>query len=104
MDNKRADILSESCLTILHVKQWIMDRMVEDHLIFHPDTPFEDYVEIGGEGKQTFTDEQADRLNRELEVLFGFCDEIGVDIYRVCIEVDEEYTRWWNENQAKEAK
>ena len=78
-------------LTIEDVKQWIMDLYVKDHLIFHPDTPFEDYVEMETEGKRTFTDEEADKLNKELDAMFEFCEGIGVDIYGVCIDVDDEY-------------
>jgi hypothetical protein len=48
---------------------------------FHPDTPFCDYVQP--DGKPSFTGEQCESLERELERAWKCLDAGGIDIYRV---------------------
>ncbi|WP_276132453.1 hypothetical protein [Polluticoccus soli] len=72
------------------VKTFFRQLKTED-LNFHPDTPFEDY--INGETKQdTYTKEEAITRNRLLDRSFDICERDNVDIYELGIEVFEPFT------------
>jgi hypothetical protein len=56
-------------------------------IAFHPDTDFEDYIDSNG---QMFTSSQAKLLNAALSTCFQACDNLGLDIYSVCLDVLEQ--------------
>ena len=49
---------------------------------FHPDTPFEDYIEIGTQ-VSTFTPEDAAIGNRLMDECFAVCDKDEDEIYDI---------------------
>ena len=55
-------------------------------LVFHPDTDFNDYVEIGT-GKPTYTPAQAKVRNELLNRCFEICSDEEFDIYELGIAV-----------------
>jgi len=71
--------------TIEDVKTFFRQLLVED-LNFHPDTPFEDY--INGETRQdTYTKCEATLRNELLDQCFDVCERQGEDIYELCMEI-----------------
>ena len=56
-------------------------------IVFHPDTPFEDYVQ---DGKRVFTDTECKRLDDLMFDCFWICKRKGVDIYQIAIDVYNE--------------
>jgi hypothetical protein len=71
--------------SIEDVKTFFRQLLAED-LNFHPDTPFEDY--INGETRQdTYTPEEAALRNELLNQCFDVCEREGDDIYELCMEI-----------------
>lgn len=71
--------------TIEDVKTFFQQLLAED-LNFHPDTPFEDY--INGETRHpTYTYVEADIRNKLMEQCFDVCDEVNIDIYEIANEI-----------------
>lgn len=71
--------------TIEHVNTFFEELLVEG-LNFHPDDPFEDYINY--ETKEpTYTEEEAAVRNNLLEQAFQVCENEGQDIYELCIEI-----------------
>lgn len=62
---------------------WLVD---DQYLNFHPDTPFENYVDYDT-GKRVYSDEAAVLLN----ALMDRCFEIKEDVYEIGLEVFKEY-------------
>lgn len=62
-----------------------------DHLLdqrkltFHPDTPFEDYINIETR-EPSFTKEEVETYNRLMEESFSICESEGIDIYEICCD------------------
>lgn len=56
-----------------------------EETVFHPDTPFEDYININT-GDPTFTAVQSERLNKWREKAFVDCNTLCLDIYGYCID------------------
>ena len=56
----------------------------EHSLNFHPDNDFKEYVDEGGQ--PTYTREEANQLNNNLEECFDICNEVGEDIYSLAME------------------
>lgn len=54
----------------------------ERKTIFHPDDPFELYINMET-GEPTFTEEEYEELNEAMEQCFKVCEECGVDIYGI---------------------
>ena len=72
------------------VKKFFRQLLAED-LNFHPDTPFEDY--INGETKvDTYTKEEAALRNELLDQSFDVCEKSGEDIYEMCMEIFQPYS------------
>lgn len=61
-----------------------------ERLAFHPDTPFEDYVEMGTD-KPSYTPEEASIRNNLLDQCFQYCDKHNYDIYGVGIKVYKQF-------------
>jgi len=71
--------------TIEDVKTFFEELLAEG-LNFHPDDPFEDYINY--ETKEpTYTEEKAALRNNLLEQAFDVCENEGEDIYELCIEI-----------------
>ena len=62
------------------------DYLLEERRVnFHPDTPFEDYINV--ETKEpSFTQEEVRVFNRLMEESFDVCEAEGVDIYEIGCE------------------
>lgn len=67
--------------TVEDVQKFFMELKNED-LNFHPDTPFEDYINIDT-GLPIYTDAEVTKRNVLLEQAFDVCDKIGSDIYEI---------------------
>ena len=62
------------------------EELLAEGLNFHPDDPFEDYINY--ETKEpTYTEEEAALRNNLLEQAFQVCENEGQDIYELCIEI-----------------
>lgn len=71
--------------TVEHVKIFFT-QLLDESLNFHPDTPFEDY--INGETRlDTYTIEEAAIRNKLLEQSFYVCEAFNIDIYELCMEI-----------------
>lgn len=71
--------------TVEDVKQFIKD-IISEGVNFHPDTPFEDYIN-NETCKATYTEEQADLRNDLLTEAFTVCNNQSVDIYELSMEI-----------------
>ena len=54
---------------------------------FHPDDPFELFIDDNGE--RVFDDESASILDARMDECFEVCEKANVDIYSICL--DEQY-------------
>lgn len=68
------------------VKTFFHHLVDERKVNFHPDDMFEDYVSCEG-GINTFTLEECALYNRLMDESFKACDNNGVDIYEVGVEI-----------------
>lgn len=59
--------------------------LVREGVTFHPDTDFNDYINIHS-GKLTFTKKEAATLNQTLQKCFEVCESNSVDIYEIALE------------------
>ncbi|HEY1032097.1 MAG TPA: hypothetical protein VGD89_10000 [Flavipsychrobacter sp.] len=67
------------------VKTFFRQLLVED-LNFHPDTPFEDYINC--ESRQdTYTPEEAATRNKIMGACFEVCESINIDIYELANDI-----------------
>lgn len=57
------------------------------NIIFHPDTPFTDYINLETH-EPTFTKKQCAQLETILDKCFELCDESGVDIYDIGFPIE----------------
>lgn len=73
----------ESHITSTKEVEKFFDHLLEERkLNFHPDTPFEDYINIETR-EPSFTQEEAETYNRLMEESFSICETEGVDIYEI---------------------
>lgn len=72
----------EDCTSVLLFFIYISEQL---SVTFHPDTPFEDYVE-GRMAKRSFTPTQAKQLNKAMDQCFVACSTTGIDIYQVAMD------------------
>lgn len=57
-------------------------------LAWHPDTPFEDYVQVGTKGEvKTFDKKEAVRLNRLMSGAFKVCKNAKVELYQLAYDM-----------------
>jgi hypothetical protein len=71
--------------TIENVKVFFR-HLLSEGLNFHPDTPFEDY--INSETRlDTYTEEEANLRNGLLDECFNVCERLDVDIYEIANEI-----------------
>ena len=67
------------------VKTFFRQLLVED-LNFHPDTPFEDYINC--ESRQdTYTPDEAATRNKIMDACFEVCESINIDIYELANDI-----------------
>lgn len=71
--------------TIDDIKTFFRQLLAED-LNFHPDTPFEDYINVET-GQDTYTPEESKLRNELLDQCFDVCEREAIDIYELCIEI-----------------
>ena len=57
-------------------------------LSFHPDDPFELFIDANT-GERVFDDEAAAILDARMDECFEVCEKANVDIYSICL--DEQY-------------
>ena len=56
---------------------------------FHPDDPMTDYVRRDT-GEPSYSPEEAERLDSLMDESFDFCEQHGVDIYELSMEISKE--------------
>ena len=62
------------------------EQLIDEGLNFHPDTPFEDYINC--ETRQpSYTKDQADLRNLLLDQCFDVCENEGIDIYNYANDI-----------------
>lgn len=72
--------------TVDDVKEFIR-HLVNDRMVnFHPDDRFEDYSSCG-DGSETLTQKECVVYDHLMEKCFEVCEENGVDIYAIGIEL-----------------
>ena len=74
-------------LTIEDVKAFLQSLYNKYDLAFHPDDSFHDYVD--SKGQMTFSEKEADLLNELMERCFVVCEEHGIDLYEICVELQQ---------------
>jgi len=72
-------------LTIEDVKQFAKQLIVEG-LSFHPDDDFNDYINFSI-NEPSYKTEEADLRNELMNQCFEICENEGVDIYEIMLEV-----------------
>jgi len=60
-------------------------QLLNEDLNFHPDTPFEDYIDLQTK-KPCFSKEEAEMRNKLMDDCFVVCEQDGVDIYEIAME------------------
>jgi hypothetical protein len=68
------------------VKKFLKDCIYKLGMGFHPDTDFNDYIEVNTD-KVVFPAEQAERLNVKMEQAFKICEQEGEEIYKLGLEI-----------------
>lgn len=66
------------------VRNFIRQCTEELGMGFHPDTPFDDYVNVDT-GLPTYTPEQAEERQLQMEQAMEWCDENHQDIYEMSV-------------------
>ncbi|MFA9391658.1 MAG: hypothetical protein ACERKD_17750 [Prolixibacteraceae bacterium] len=61
-------------------------QLVAEGISFHPDDDFHDYVVLN-ENKPCYSSEEADLRNELMNNCFSVCENEGVDIYNLMLEV-----------------
>jgi hypothetical protein len=74
--------------TVQDVRDMIKNIYTNLQLNFHPDTPFEDY--INSSGLPCFTLHQSEILDSILSKAFDICDVASVDIYEIGLTIQKE--------------
>lgn len=82
----------EGCSGVWAAARFTRGLTLEIGVGFHPDTPFDDYVDIET-GKPTFSSEEAAQLEAEHARAWQILDEHGVDIYRLGFPVQRAMIR-----------
>jgi hypothetical protein len=72
--------------TVADVKEMIKLIYTNLNLNFHPDTPFEDYINQRT-GLPVFTLHQAELMNNIVEKAFDICQSASVDLYEIGLEI-----------------
>lgn len=66
-------------------------QLLEEDLNFHPDTPFEDYINCETR-LPTYTTLEADARNKLMDNCFEVCESINIDIYELSYDMFIRYT------------
>lgn len=66
------------------VRHFISQCVAELGMGFHPDTPFDDYINVQT-GLPTYTPEQAEEREMQMGKAMQWCYEHDVDIYEVAV-------------------
>lgn len=74
------------------VAEWFKHLYVAESLNFHPDTPFDDYINDKG---QSYDYEQVKYRDHLLNTCFTVCEAASVDIYGIANDVFEELQKNW---------
>jgi hypothetical protein len=56
---------------------------------FHPDDPMTDYVRRDT-GEPSYTSEEAEKLDALMDEAFEFCEQNGIDIYELSMDISKE--------------
>lgn len=72
-------------LTIVDVKQFAK-QLIAEGLSFHPDDDFNDYINFKT-NERSYNIEEANLRNNLMNQCFEICENEGVDIYEVMLEV-----------------
>lgn len=66
--------------SLADVKAFTLYLYNEKQVAFHPDDPFEDYINMD-DHERSFSSEEAQTLNSRIEECFDICHKENVDIY-----------------------
>jgi hypothetical protein len=72
-------------LTIEDVKQFAK-QLIAEGLSFHPDDNFTDYINFST-NEPSYNTQEADLRNELMNQCFEICENDGVDIYEIMLEV-----------------
>ncbi len=72
--------------SVEEIKSFFQMLYDKHDLAFHPDDPFDDYVNIETKNK-VFSKEDSVVLDQAMEDCFTYCEENDLDIYDICGEV-----------------
>lgn len=74
-----------SIVTVEDVRGFLRD--IQTYLVFHPDSPIQDYVMLGVAGeKPVFSKDKAVKIQVMVDNCFDICEKAGVDIYQIGME------------------
>lgn len=80
------------------VKNFINDVYSILHLNFHPDTPFNDYINLDTD-QPTFNVSESNALDNILDQCFLYCEKNNLDIYEIGLEIQNKYSIIKNEKK-----
>lgn len=79
----RRHITGEGAIRVfIHVCIYVLNLGIG----FHPDTPFNDYINTYTR-KRIFTDDEAEKLDTTLAECSGVCKKLDLDIYGITKEI-----------------
>lgn len=78
--------------SIQDVKEFVRILMIDENLNFHPDTPFEDYINLNT-NQPTYSTEEAILRNNLLQEAFTLSDTLGVDTHELMCEEGNEISK-----------
>lgn len=70
---------------IKHVQAFLIE-LRDANIAFHPDTPFEDYINLETK-KHVFGPREVARLDDLMQQCFRICNKLNIDLYEVCISI-----------------
>ncbi|RZL20460.1 MAG: hypothetical protein EOO89_00020 [Pedobacter sp.] len=73
-------------ITTIEDVQTLIKQLLSEGLNFHPDTPFEDYINRET-GQPTYTKLEANTKETMLNQCFEMCNKLHYDIYDIATEI-----------------
>lgn len=84
--SKKSKIMNLKINTIEDVRTFF-GEIINERVNIHPDDDFKSIINIKT-GSSTFTEEEAELHNKLMDKCFEVCEQSGVDIYNLAMEVD----------------
>lgn len=84
------NLVIQKILTLQDVEDFTIYLVHNVKVNIHPDTPFEDYINIDN-GNQTFSQYEINKGNKLMKQCFDVCAKHDIDIYEFMNDILERY-------------